>query len=104
MVMLVMCLLASIVSEFISDVGAGAVFFPIIYQQAILLNCDPMPFVMALMLSVALSFASPIGSTTHMLVFGPGSYHFTDFARLGTVMHLILLPVMLILVCLLYPF
>ncbi|MBO7418709.1 MAG: SLC13 family permease [Bacteroidaceae bacterium] len=103
-VMAVMCLLASIVSEFISDVGAGAVFFPIMYQQALLLDCNPMPFVMSLMLSVALSFASPIGSSTHMLVYGPGSYRFTDFARLGTIMHLVLLPFMLLIVSLIYPF
>ena len=103
-VMGVMCLLASVVSEFISDVGAGAVFFPIIYQQALLLGCDPLPFVMALMLSVALSFASPIGSTTHMLVFGPGSYRFTDFVRLGTVMHLVLLPILLLIITFIYPF
>ena len=103
-VMGVMCLLASVVSEFISDVGAGAVFFPIIYQQALLLGCDPLPFVMALMLSVALSFASPIGSTTHMLVFGPGSFRFTDFVRLGTVMHLVLLPILLLIITFIYPF
>ena len=102
-VMTVMCILASVVSEFISDVGAAAIFFPIMYQQAVALGCDPMPFVMSLMLSVTLSFASPIGSSTHMLVYGPGSFHFTDFARLGIVLHIVLLPIMLIVVNLLYP-
>lgn len=103
-VMGVMCLLASAVSEFISDVGAAAVFFPIMHQQAMLLGCDPLPFIMALMLSVALSFASPIGSTTHMLVYGPGAYRFTDFTRLGTIMHLVLLPILLLIIWLIYPF
>ena len=58
-VMAVMCILASVVSEFVSDVGSSAVFFPIMYQQAEMLGCNPMPFVMSLMLSVTLSFASP---------------------------------------------
>lgn len=102
-VMVVMCLLASIVSEFVSDVGSAAVFFPIMYQQAILMGCNPMPFVMSLMLSVTISFASPIGSSTHMLIYGPGSFHFTDFARLGVVMHIVLLVVMLVIVNLIYP-
>ena len=102
-VLTVMCLLSSLVSEFVSDVGAGAIFFPIMYQQAAILDCNPMTFVMALMLSVTLSFASPIGSSTHMLVYGPGSFRFTDFARLGICMHIVLLTVMLITVCLLYP-
>lgn len=102
-IMAVMCLLASVVSEFISDVGAAAIFFPIMYQQAVLLDCEPMPFIMSLMLCVALSFASPLGSSTHMLIYGPGSFRFTDFARLGIIMHIVLLPVMLIVVNLLYP-
>lgn len=102
-VMAVMCILASIVSEFVSDVGSSAVFFPIMYQQAEMLGCNPMPFVMSLMLSVTISFASPIGSNTHMLIYGPGSFKFTDFARLGIVMHIVLLTVALGLVTLIYP-
>ena len=102
-VMAVMCLLASIVSEFVSDVGSSAVFFPIIWQQALLLDCNPMPFVMSLMLSVTISFASPIGSSTHILIYGPGSFRFSDFARLGVIMHVVLLALCLVLVNLIYP-
>ena len=102
-VMAVMCLLASIVSEFVSDVGSSAVFFPIVWQQAEALGCNPMPFVIALMLSVTTSFSSPIGSSTHMLLFGPGSFRFTDFARLGIVMHIVLLVVVLLTVNIIYP-
>jgi len=103
MVLAVMCLLASLVSELVSDVGACAVFFPIMYQQALMLGCDPKPFTMALMLSVTISFASPIGSSTHMLIYGPGSFRFTDFARLGVLMHVVLLTLCLLLVYILYP-
>jgi len=102
-VMAVMCILASFVSEFVSDVGAGAVFFPIMYQQAEMLGCNPLPFIMSLMLCVTFSFASPIGSTTHMLVYGPGSFRFSDFARLGICMHIVLLVIALIIVNIIYP-
>jgi di/tricarboxylate transporter len=102
-VMTVMCLLASMVSEFVSDVGASAVFFPIMWQQAELMGCNPMPFIMSLMLSVTISFASPIGSTTHMLVYGPGSFRFTDFARLGLLMHIVLQIACLVIINLIYP-
>jgi di/tricarboxylate transporter len=102
-VLVVMCLLASVLSEFVSDVGASAVFFPIMYQQAVILGCDPMPFVISLMISVTISFASPIGSATHMLIYGPGAFHFTDFARLGTLMHIVLLAVAITSVCIVYP-
>ncbi|MBR4644259.1 MAG: SLC13 family permease [Bacteroidaceae bacterium] len=102
-VMTVMCLLASIVSELVSDMGATAIFFPIMYQQAEILGCNPMPFAISLMLSVSISFASPIGSGTHMLIYGPGSFRFTDFARLGICMHIVLLTIALIVVNLIYP-
>lgn len=102
-VMAVTCLLASVVTEFVSDVGSAAVFFPIIWQQAQMLDCNPMPFVMSLMLSVTISYASPIGSSTHILIYGPGSFRFTDFVRLGTIMHIVLLVVCLVLVNVIYP-
>lgn len=98
-----MCILASITSEMFSDVGSSAIFFPIFYQQAIMMDCNPMPFVMALMFSVTISFASPIGSTTHMLIYGPGSFRFSDFARLGVVLHIALLAVSIIVINLIYP-
>lgn len=102
-VMGVMCLLASLVSEFVSDVGSSVIFFPIVFEQSQLMGCNPLPFVMSLMLSVTLSFSSPIGSNTHMLIYGPGSFKFTDFARIGIWMHLLLLLVCLGVVNLLYP-
>lgn len=102
-IMAVMCLLASLVSEFVNDVGSSAVFFPIIWKQAEALGCNPMPFVISLMLSVTISFASPIGCSTHMLIYGPGSFRFSDFARLGIVIHLVLLVVLIIVVNLVYP-
>jgi di/tricarboxylate transporter len=102
-VMGVMCLLASAVSEFVSDVGSSVIFFPIVFEQSQLMGCNPMPFIMSLMLSVTLSFSSPIGSNTHMLVYGPGSFKFTDFARIGIWMHLLLLVVCLVVVNLIYP-
>jgi di/tricarboxylate transporter len=103
MVMVVMCLLASLMSEVFSNVSAAAVFFPIIYHQAISLGCAPMPFTIALMTSVTISYATPLGSLTHMQIFGPGGFKFTDFLHLGACMHLILLAVNLVTVILLFP-
>ena len=102
-IMIVMCFLASLMSEMFSNVSAAAVFFPIIYRQAVLLGCNPMPFVIALMTSVTISYATPIGSVTHMQIYGPGGFNFTDFLRLGTLMHLILFAVNMITIFLVFP-
>lgn len=102
-IMIVMCLLASIVSEFISDVGASGVFFPIVFQEATVLGCNPLPFVISLMISITISFATPIGSSTLMLIYGPGGYKFTDFIKIGLLMHVILLTACLFIVNIIYP-
>lgn len=102
-IMAILCLLASLLSEFVSDVGACGVFFPIAYHMATALGCNPMPFVISLMIAVTTSFASPIGSSTHMLIYGPGGFHFTDFLKIGVLMHIILLAANLLIVNLIYP-
>ncbi|MBR3373825.1 MAG: anion permease, partial [Bacteroidaceae bacterium] len=102
-VMAVMCLLASVISEFISDVGAAAALFPIIWQQVAIMGCNPMPFIVSLMLCVSFSYSTPIGSPTHMLIFGPGSLRFTDFAKIGIRLHIIMLVLCLLVVNLIYP-
>ena len=102
-IMTVMCILASLTSEFVSDVGSCGVFFPIVYKEAITLGCNPMPFVVSLMLAVTTSFATPIGSSTHMLIYGPGGFKFSDFMKIGMIMHVILLAVNLLVVNMIYP-
>jgi di/tricarboxylate transporter len=63
----------------------------------------PFPFLIALMISVSSSFATPIGSPTHMLVYGPGGYRFTDFVRIGFWMNLIILAANIFIVNVLWP-
>ena len=83
--------------------AAGAMFFPIMYQAAEKLGYEPYPFLIALMVSVSSSFATPIGSPTHMLVYGPGGYRFSDFMRIGLLMNLIILAANILIVNIIYP-
>lgn len=99
----VMCVIASLASEFTSNVAMGAVFFPIVYQQALLLGCNPMPFVIAIMTAVSISYCTPIGSSTIMMIYGPGGFKFTDFWRIGIWMHLLMLIVDLVTIFLFFP-
>ena len=102
-ILIVMCFLASVVSELFSNLSAAAVFFPIMYHQAVILGCNPLTFTIALMTSITISYATPVGSVTHMHIYGPGGFKFTDFLHLGTWMHLILLAVNLITVIIVFP-
>ena len=103
MVMTAICFVGTFLTEFISNTAAGAIFFPIMYETAEKLGYDPYPFLIALMISVSSSFATPIGSPTHMLVYGPGGYRFSDFMRIGLLMNLIILAANILIVNIVYP-
>ena len=102
-VMTAVCFVGTFITEFISNTAAGAMFFPIMYEAAEKLGYDPFPFLVALMISVSSSFATPIGSPTHMLVYGPGGYRFSDFMRIGLLMNLIILAANILILNLVYP-
>ena len=102
-VMTAICLVATFITEFISNTAAGAMFFPIMYEAATQLGYEPYPFLIALMISVSSSFATPIGSPTHMLVYAPGGYRFSDFMRIGLPMNLIILAANIFIVNMVYP-
>ena len=102
-VMTAICFVGTFITEFISNTAAGAMFFPIMYEAAEKLGYEPYPFLIALMVSVSSSFATPIGSPTHMLVYGPGGYRFSDFMRIGLLMNLIILAANILIVNIIYP-
>ena len=102
-VMSAICFAGTFITEFISNTAAGAMFFPIMYEAAEKLGYEPYPFLIALMIAVSSSFATPIGSPTHMLVYGPGGYRFSDFLRIGLPMNLIILAANILIVNIVYP-
>ncbi len=97
------CFAATFLTEFTSNTATAAIFFPITYQIAVTLGVNPLTFCVALMIAVSSSFATPIGSPTHMMVYGPGGYRFVDFMRIGLPMNFIILAADLFIVPLLFP-
>lgn len=97
------CLVGTFITEFISNTAAAAIFYPIAYQTATTLGVNPVTFCIALMIAVSSSFATPIGSPTHMLVYGEGGYRFTDFTKIGLVMNIAILIANIFIVTLVFP-
>ena len=97
------CLIGTFITEFTSNTATAAIFFPIAYQTAISMNANPLTFCVALMVAVSSSFATPIGSPTHMIVYGPGGYRFADFARIGIPMNIIIWVANVFITLLLFP-
>ena len=102
-VMTAICFVGTFLTEFVSNTAAGAIFFPIMYESAERLGYEPFPFLVALMISVSSSFATPIGSPTHMLVYQPGGYRFSDFMRIGLLMNIIILIANIFIVNIVFP-
>jgi di/tricarboxylate transporter len=81
---LVLVYVASLVlAELLHHNAAVAIMFPIAVATAELLGADSRPFVMAVALAGCAAFASPVTYQTHLIVYGPGGYKFTDFMRVG---------------------
>ena len=99
-----MCVVATIITEFISNSATAAMFCPIAISAATSLGVNPMTFCIALMISVSRSFATPIGSPTHMLVYGAGGYRFTDFIKIGLPMNFIILAANIFITLIIFPF
>ena len=83
----VVYLLTSVLSEMINNTVA-VVITPVAIGLASQIGVDPRPLVIAVMVATSATFATPIGYQTHMMVFGPGGYKFTDFMRIGIPLNL----------------
>ena len=81
-------LLASSLTELVSNNAVAVVVTPIAIGLASELAVDPRPLVVAVMIAASASFATPIGYQTNTLVYAPGGYRFTDYMRLGLAMNL----------------
>ena len=66
-------------------------------------GAEPRAFVMAVALAGCCAFASPTGYQTHLIVYGPGGYRFTDFVRVGLPLDLVCGTVALLTIPLVWP-
>lgn len=99
----IICTLGTFLTEFVSNTACGAIMAPIAIKIAIAMGANPMTFCLGLMISCSSSFATPIGSPTHLMVYVPGGYRFSDFMRIGLPMNFIILAANILICCLLYP-
>ena len=104
LVLSLVILATSIATEFISNNAVAVLFTPVVIGVALELGVDPRPFVVGVMLAASASFATPIGYQTNTLVYSAGNYRFSDFARLGVPMNLIVWAAASVLIPLFWPF
>lgn len=103
MTILAIYLMGLILTEFLSNNAVAVIYTPIAIQLALQLGVDPRPFVVAVMFSSTLAFATPIGYQTNMMVYGPGGYKFLDFTRIGLPLNIITWLVVSALIPIIWP-
>jgi di/tricarboxylate transporter len=93
-----------VVTEVISNTAAAALMFPIAIAVAEQSGSSAMPFAVIVIFGASLSFLTPIGYQTNTMVWAMGGYRYTDFARLGAPLTLLVLVATPALVPIFFPF
>jgi di/tricarboxylate transporter len=71
------------VTELMSNNAAAALMYPISSAIAKELGVSVIPFALVVLVAATAAFMSPIGYQTHLMVWAPGGYKFTDFIKFG---------------------
>ncbi|UCR90219.1 SLC13 family permease [Mycetocola spongiae] len=104
MILLAMCLVVAILGQLISNTATVLIMAPIAIAIAGEMNLSLLPFLMALAVTGAAAFLTPVATPVNMMVMGPGGYRFSDYWRLGLPLLALFLAVAVLLVPLIWPF
>lgn len=102
--LVIVFVLTVLFTEMISNVAVAAMMFYVAIELASHMGASPRPFVMAVTLAASLSFISPIGYQTNLLVMGPGGYRPIDYAKVGVPLTLLVGTIAVILIPQIWPF
>jgi len=95
-------LLTTLLTSFVSNVGAIAITFPLALELSQQLGINGMPFYVGIAYAASAAFLTPVGYQTNLIVYGPGNYNFKDFVRVGLPVTVLYLAVTILGLCLLY--
>jgi di/tricarboxylate transporter len=102
--LVVIYLLTLVFTEMITNNAVAAMMFPLAVAVAWQAECNPRPFIIAITLAASLSFVTPIGYQTNLMVMGPGGYRFSDYIRCGLPLAIVVSTVALLLLPLVWGF
>ena len=91
-------------TEVITHNAAAVLLFPVAVATAASLGLQPLPFVLAVLFGASLSFLTPVGYQTNVMVYGLGNYRFLDFPRLGVPLIAVVGTIVLTLLPVFFPF
>lgn len=80
----------AILTNIVSNNAAAVIGTPIAVATSQQLGADPMPFLLAVLFGANMSFVTPFGYQTNLLILSAGNYRVTDFVKIGLPLALIM--------------
>ncbi len=96
-------LLMTVMTNIVSNNAAAAIGTPIAVSIAAQLGVGAEPFILAVLFGANMSFATPYGYQTNLLVMSAGGYKFADFLRVGIPLTIIMWIGFSIVLPMMYP-
>ena len=97
-------LLTVLLTSAVSNNATALLMAPIGLSAAIGLGVDPRPLLVVVTLAASACFLTPVGYQTNTMIYGPGAYRFSDYARVGLPLTILLLVLTVLLVPVFWPF
>jgi len=82
-IIIVLLVTTTLLTSFISNIGAVSMMFPIAYGLTNAMHINDPSLFLATAFAASCAFLTPIGYQTNMIIYGPGGYSFGDFLRIG---------------------
>jgi di/tricarboxylate transporter len=92
-VLVALYLATNLLTEIITNNAAAVLMLPISTATASTLGAPPAAFGLLVAVAASASFLTPIGYQTNLMVMGPGGYRFSDYARVGWPVTLIVMSI-----------
>ena len=97
-------LLTAALGQLISNMATALIVIPIAISAAADMNVSAQPVLMAVAVSAAASFLTPVATPANLMVMEPGGYRFGDYWKLGLPLLVLFGAVAVLLVPIFWPF
>ena len=102
--LLVILILSSVMTNFMSNTATTALLVPIGLSIATRINADPRAVLMAMVIGGSCAYATPIGMPANTMVINIGNYKFKDYVIAGGPLVIISIVISAILLPIFFPF
>lgn len=96
-------LFTAALTNVVSNNASVVLMIPVAVDVALTVGANPFAFALAVTFAASTAFVTPIGYQTNLMVYAPGEYKFSDFARVGLPLQLLLAVVTTLGIYLFWP-